>query len=55
MDRILLWVVLVWEFCERRNCYTKGEKTEMSGFLECLVVKSGFECCLGRLKLWLFS
>jgi len=21
---------------------------------ECLVVKSGFECCWGRLKLWLF-
>jgi hypothetical protein len=22
--------------------------------LECLVVKNGFECCLGRLILWLF-
>jgi hypothetical protein len=22
--------------------------------LECLVVKCGFECCLGRLVLWLF-
>ena len=22
--------------------------------LECFHVKSGFECCLGRLKLWVF-
>lgn len=22
--------------------------------LECLVVESGFECCFGRLVLWLF-
>jgi hypothetical protein len=34
---------------------------EVAGFyeealrvLECLVVKIGFECCLGRLGLWLF-
>jgi len=25
-----------------------------SQFLECLVVKSVFECCRERLKLWLF-
>jgi len=23
-------------------------------FLECLAVKCGFECCFGRLNLWLF-
>jgi len=31
-----------------------GVYEEALRVLECLVVKCGFECCFGRLKLWLF-
>jgi hypothetical protein len=37
-----------------RVCEVSGFYEEALRVLECLVVKCGFECCLGRLVLWLF-
>jgi len=37
-----------------RVCEVASSYEEPLRVLECLVVKSGFECCLGRLVLWLF-